>query len=253
MRLVRQGTRRRFWLALAVGALLFPVLSLADVIQEQQARLPPPAQCADPVAGVWMSHAFYPHVSEWYVFTLTIARVPNDASALAGRIHAVFWSGTTQTAALPACGPGVDRRAVLEPARGSYDPDRPPRLRGDVLVPDARRELQPGRRDRLQPRSLHRHDRSRPAGVPVGPERPGLGGRTDGVPPHPLRGRNGGAEHTGTAARTPGRHAPAPRAAADRRLRVRWSARRYLIRASQAAQSTLRRNASRYLARSVAL
>ncbi len=123
MRPLMRRTARRFWLAIPVGALLGPTLPSADVIQEQQARLPPPAQCADPVAGVWMSHAFYPHVSEWYVFTLTIARVPNDASALAGRIHAVFWSGNAQTAALPACGPGVDRRAVLEPARGSYDPN----------------------------------------------------------------------------------------------------------------------------------
>lgn len=112
--------RRRHRLWLAVAALLVPALSPADVVQEQQARLPPPAQCSDPVAGVWMSHAFYPHVQEWYVFTLTVGRVPGDAAALAGGIHAVFWHGTAGSAALPACGPGVNRRAVVEPARGSY-------------------------------------------------------------------------------------------------------------------------------------
>src|SRR6185503_16133648 len=110
-------SRRRALLVLAAAALLAPALAPADVVQDQQARLPPPAQCADPVAGVWMSHAFYPHVSEWYIFTLTLARAPGDPVALAGSIHAVFWNGTADGAALPACGPGVRRLAVLAPAR----------------------------------------------------------------------------------------------------------------------------------------
>ena len=111
--------RGRFFVAATAMAILAPALAPADVVQEQQERLPPPAECTDPVAGIWMSHAFYPHVSQWYIFTLSIGRVPGDPSALAGAMHAVYWNGTAATVEPPACAPGVYRKAIDEPAHGS--------------------------------------------------------------------------------------------------------------------------------------
>lgn len=108
--------RRRAALLVAVAALLAPALAPAD-IQEQRARLPPPAECTDPVEGVWMSHTFYPHVSEWYIFTLTVRHAAGSPSALEGSIHSMFWTGIAQHAEPPPCGQG-DRRSVNEPARG---------------------------------------------------------------------------------------------------------------------------------------
>jgi hypothetical protein len=112
------GIRRRVALVTAVLALLAPALAPAD-IQEQRARLPPPAECTDPVEGVWMSHTFYPHVSEWYIFTLTVRHVAGDPTALEGSVHSMFWSGVAERPEPPACGQG-DRRSVNEPARGTH-------------------------------------------------------------------------------------------------------------------------------------
>ncbi len=111
--------RRRTALLLAVTALVAPALAPAD-IQEQRARLPPPADCTDPVEGVWMSHTFYPHVSEWYIFTLTVRRVAGNPSALEGSVHSMFWTGEAQRSEPPACGQG-DRRSVNEPAQGRLE------------------------------------------------------------------------------------------------------------------------------------
>ncbi|MBI2892745.1 MAG: hypothetical protein HYY06_04285 [Deltaproteobacteria bacterium] len=65
--------RRRLLRLLAPVVVLAPALATAD-IQEQRARLPPPATCVDPVDGVWMAHSFYPRVGQWYVFTVVRSR-----------------------------------------------------------------------------------------------------------------------------------------------------------------------------------
>lgn len=109
--------RRRAALVLAVLALLLPALAPAD-IEEQRARLPPPAECTDPVDGVWMSHTFYPHVSEWYIFTLTVRHTAPGSSTLEGSIYSMFWTGIAEHPEPPPCGQG-DRRSVNEPARGN--------------------------------------------------------------------------------------------------------------------------------------
>jgi len=89
-------------------------------VQEQRARLPPPArECADPVEGVWMSHAYYEGQREWYIFTLTVHRSAPGSTELVGSIHAEFWEGyDAHAAAPPPCHPGLSHNQVDMPAVG---------------------------------------------------------------------------------------------------------------------------------------
>jgi len=96
--------------ALVVVAAYVPERALAN-IEEQRARLPPPAPCTDPVEGVWMSHAWYPHIGHWYIFKMEIHRVPRSPTALTGAIHAHYWPGE-QNVEPPVCGAVEWRRAI---------------------------------------------------------------------------------------------------------------------------------------------
>ncbi|MBI2897538.1 MAG: hypothetical protein HYY06_28525 [Deltaproteobacteria bacterium] len=107
----------------ATVVVLLPALAPADV-QEQRARLPPPAACADPVEGTWMSHAYYPHVGQWYIFELAIRRAPPGSGTLAGEMHALYWNGDPGDSEPPTCAPGVYRKSVHEPAVGTIDGSR---------------------------------------------------------------------------------------------------------------------------------
>lgn len=108
---------------LAMVLVLAPALAPAD-IQEQRARLPPPATCSDPVEGTWMSHAYYPHVGQWYIFRLQIRRAAAGTGTLTGDMHALYWNGGPGDPEPPACAPGVYRRSVYEPAAGTIDGTR---------------------------------------------------------------------------------------------------------------------------------
>lgn len=79
-------------LALAAGLSLVPGRGRAT-IAEQRARLPPPADCKDPVAGVWQSHMYNEMYQEWSRFTLTIRRSADDPAALAGEMVNESWYG----------------------------------------------------------------------------------------------------------------------------------------------------------------
>jgi len=101
---------------LTLGLLLDPALGRAT-IEEQRARLPPPAtECGDPVSGQWRAHVFYRHVMQWYVFVLDIER--GEGELLSGSIHAEFWNGGENDQQAPLCDSWVHRGAVLEPASG---------------------------------------------------------------------------------------------------------------------------------------
>lgn len=78
--------------ALTLGLSLVPGRGAAT-ITEQRARLPPPAACKDPVAGVWQSHAFNEMYQEWGRFTLTIRRVEASDTELEGEIVNESWYG----------------------------------------------------------------------------------------------------------------------------------------------------------------
>jgi hypothetical protein len=79
-------------LAAFVAATAAPRRAPAGTVAEQRARLPPPAECQDPVEGVWRSHDFRERWEEWTVFTLEIRRV-DGTDALRGTIHNHSWYG----------------------------------------------------------------------------------------------------------------------------------------------------------------
>ncbi len=117
---MRRRTRRLALVAAAVTLLVPTVVSAT--IEEQRARLPPPADCADePVEGIWKSHAYYPGHGQWYIFTLTIRRDPSDPRRLTGRVHSHYWNGGPDDVEPPPCGPGGFHQTVIMPAEGSVD------------------------------------------------------------------------------------------------------------------------------------
>jgi hypothetical protein len=119
--------RRRIRLVLGTLAVMIGWSMLGPprapaTIAEQRARLPPPAEgdCLDdPVEGVWKSHAYYPGHGQWYIFTLTIRRVPGSASELTGSVHAHYWIGGPTDEEPPACTPGGYHQTVMMPANGT--------------------------------------------------------------------------------------------------------------------------------------
>ena len=111
---------RRALLIGAVAILLLPALAPADV-QEQRARLPPPATCTDPVEGTWMSHKFYPEYADWYIFTLRVRRVAAGQPQLTGEIQAHVWTGGLADVQPPPCNPGLSHWTVFMTAQGTAD------------------------------------------------------------------------------------------------------------------------------------
>jgi hypothetical protein len=103
---------------LAAGLSVVPGRAPAT-IAEQRARLPPPAACKDPVAGVWQSHAWNSMYEEWGRFTLTIRRVEGSATALVGEMINESWYGPkTETTRGPCV--GRLQYIVSMEAEGSY-------------------------------------------------------------------------------------------------------------------------------------
>lgn len=64
----------------------------AGTVAEQRARLPPPAQCEDPVEGIWKSHDYRAWRRQWTIFTLEIRRVDGTEN-LRGTIRNESWRG----------------------------------------------------------------------------------------------------------------------------------------------------------------
>jgi hypothetical protein len=75
-----------------VAALLW-IGPVEATIQEQRARLPPPARCEDPVEGIWKSHKYNPQFGDWEIFTLEIRRVKGSQTAIRGFIRNHSWQG----------------------------------------------------------------------------------------------------------------------------------------------------------------
>ncbi|MBI5514859.1 MAG: hypothetical protein HY909_13875 [Deltaproteobacteria bacterium] len=123
--MVRVRFRRRRW---CLGALCASLLALPSVvpatIEEQRARLPPPATCEDPVTGVWRSHRYNPRFGDWMIFTLTVRRAATDPASLVGSIEAHSWSGGPTQSEPPPCGPGVLHWTVEMTALGRFDAPR---------------------------------------------------------------------------------------------------------------------------------
>jgi hypothetical protein len=115
--------------------MLLPSLAPATV-EEQRARLPPPATCTDPVEGVWMSHKFNPSQADWYIFTLSIHRTAPGAATLRGDILSHSWEGTAQDQEPPPCRQGLDHWTVAMPAVGVVEPGGIVRFGGTSWRPE---------------------------------------------------------------------------------------------------------------------
>ncbi len=103
---------------------LLPARRGNATIEEQRARLPPPAHCEDPVAGIWKSHAFHPAFDAWYIFTLTIRhKAGGQPGELEGSIQAHAWRGAPQDQEPPQCSMGLDHWTIQMTAVGSHQPD----------------------------------------------------------------------------------------------------------------------------------
>jgi hypothetical protein len=110
-------------LVLCIAALVLFPQTLRATVEEQRARLPPPASCPDSVEGVWMSHKWDPRFDDWYVFTLRIRRTAPGAATLTGDIQAHYWNGTPQDQQPPPCTPGMHHQIVYMTAMGTAAPN----------------------------------------------------------------------------------------------------------------------------------
>jgi hypothetical protein len=111
---------------LALGVSLLPRGSSATV-EEQRARLPPPAECPDPIEGTWAALIYYAHQRTWYDFTLVIRRTTpaaegNLSGRLEGELTSHFWTGTPKVDKPPTvCTPGMQEITVKMPGTGTVD------------------------------------------------------------------------------------------------------------------------------------
>jgi hypothetical protein len=114
---------------------IFAVTSVAAVvlfasaapasIEEQRARLPPPAHCQDPVEGEWRGKKYEPQYGNWFAVTLDVHRTAPSATTLTGRIIARLWYATAQDVEPPPCSPRIRRDYTVEmPASGSITAQR---------------------------------------------------------------------------------------------------------------------------------
>jgi hypothetical protein len=75
----------------------------ASTVAEQRARLPPPAECKDPVAGIWKSHSYDALHRDWTIFTLEMKRVEEGKDQFEGRIVNDSWVAEPHESSPPPC------------------------------------------------------------------------------------------------------------------------------------------------------
>ncbi|NVB43000.1 hypothetical protein G6O69_34580 [Pseudenhygromyxa sp. WMMC2535] len=75
----------------------------ASTVAEQRARLPPPAACKDPVAGVWKSHSYDDTFRDWTIFTLVVERVREGEDSFEGTITNDSWVAEAHESSPPVC------------------------------------------------------------------------------------------------------------------------------------------------------
>ncbi|MEJ7733546.1 MAG: hypothetical protein WKG00_30670 [Polyangiaceae bacterium] len=119
---------RRVALAALAGAVAWTFVAdpgfAGGSVEEQRARLPPPATCVDPVEGIWVGHNFEPRWAQWYIFTLEVKRPDKEAPALEGKIFSHYWDGTEKDVNPPPCRPGMRQSKVSMPAKGDFQEGR---------------------------------------------------------------------------------------------------------------------------------
>lgn len=95
-RVVRKERLGHLALAAFVFATMVPRGAPAGTVEEQRARLPPPATCQDPVEGIWTSHDYDPRWEDWTIFSLEVHRTEPDGPLLKGAIKNDTWYGSPQ-------------------------------------------------------------------------------------------------------------------------------------------------------------
>jgi hypothetical protein len=125
---VKTPTRRSSRLVLSafvagLSALFLYSGETGATVEEQRARLPPPAACKDPVEGTWMAHKFEPRFSEWYIFTMQVRRAAPGSADLTGDVLSHFWTGAPGEQNPPTCSPGRLHAKVTMPGKGTIQPD----------------------------------------------------------------------------------------------------------------------------------
>ncbi|HEY1555862.1 MAG TPA: hypothetical protein VGF94_13580 [Kofleriaceae bacterium] len=87
--------------AVAIAAWLVALtIAPADApatVEQQRARLPPPAECSSPVTGKWRALTWNEHQSSWYQYTLEVHQDAIDPSKLSGMIYIDAWTGDADT------------------------------------------------------------------------------------------------------------------------------------------------------------
>ena len=119
----RRGRARILYGAAVLGltALMIWPLPLGATVEEQRARLPPPAECTDPVEGVWLGHSYTARQKQWYRFTLQIRRAEPQSSKLTGDIESDYWDGGPNDVTPPVpCKAGQDHQLIFMPAKGVF-------------------------------------------------------------------------------------------------------------------------------------
>ncbi len=121
---MKRATRRRAvhgaLAAVIAATVLLPSLAPAT-IEEQRARLPPPAppdSCRNPVEGVWRSLRWYPGNAAWYQFTLEIHQRGEE---LVGTIEAHSWDTPPAQMEPGPCRSGLDHWVVVQEAIGRIE------------------------------------------------------------------------------------------------------------------------------------
>lgn len=106
--------------SLMSALVLLPSLAPATV-EEQRARLPPPAdqsRCPNPIEGVWKSLRWYPGNGAWYSFVLEVHMVGNR---LTGQIDAYSWDTPPNVSEAGPCMPGLNHWVITQTAEGTVD------------------------------------------------------------------------------------------------------------------------------------
>lgn len=111
-----------FLFALGLAALVFAPGEAKSTVEEQRARLPPPADCSDPVEGAWLALTYTAKQGMWYEETLNVHREAPGSNKLKGTMLSHFWRGSPTDQKPPACTIGQLEALVRMPdADGTID------------------------------------------------------------------------------------------------------------------------------------
>lgn len=107
---------------LSVAAVVLFAANAPASIEEQRARLPPPATCEDPVEGEWRGKKYEPRWGDWFSVVLEVHRASPGSNILTGKITASVWYASPQDVEPPRCTPRVQRHYTVEmPGSGTVN------------------------------------------------------------------------------------------------------------------------------------